>query len=105
MIAGSQQWITNGAQVALSEGLWRTRKQSFCGDPEGWGPVSSVRYDFTPCFVDVWIVFVAIWGIVGGAGATWFLLKRRSSQPVSRDWHFYIKLVHLGRTNLLLTLS
>ncbi len=105
MIAGSQQRILSGAQVTLGDGLWRTRQQPLCGDPEGWGPVSSVRYDFTPCFVDVWIVFVAVWGMVGGAGATWFLLKRRSPQSVSKDWHFYTKLVDLGRTNLVLTLS
>ena len=105
MIAGSQQQIFRGAQVTLREGLWRTKQQHLCGDPEGWGPISSARYDFTPCFVDVWIVFVAVWGIVGGVGAIWFLLKRRSSQPVSKNWHFYTKLVDPGRRTLLVALS
>lgn len=97
MIAESQQQIFSGAHVTLNDKLWRTRQQPLCGDPEGWGPISSVRYDFTPCFVDVWIVSVAILGTVGGAGAIWFLLKRRSSQLVSKDWHFYTKLVDLAK--------
>ncbi|KAK9234707.1 P-loop containing nucleoside triphosphate hydrolase protein [Lipomyces kononenkoae] len=25
---------------------------AFCSDPDGWGPVSSVYYNFTPCFAD-----------------------------------------------------
>ncbi|ERF69196.1 hypothetical protein EPUS_01153 [Endocarpon pusillum Z07020] len=93
MIAGSQQQTFSGAQLTHKDKLWRTRQQPLCGDPEGWGPISPVRYDFTPCFVDVWIVFVATLGTVGGAGAIWFLLKRRSAQPVSKDWHFYTKLI------------
>ena len=64
-----------------------------CSDSEGWGPISSIRYDFTPCFLDVWIVSVAAWGLLGGAAAVWFLLKKRIPQEVQKDWHFYAKLV------------
>lgn len=68
------------------------RRQPFCGDPEGWGPISGHRVDFTPCFLDVWIAAVAAFGLVLGAGALWMLL-RRTSQPVGKNWHFYAKLV------------
>ncbi|EEP79365.1 hypothetical protein UREG_04211 [Uncinocarpus reesii 1704] len=68
------------------------RRHPFCRDPEGWGPISSHRYDFTPCFLDTWVLFVALWGLVMGAGALWLLLRRRVPQPVGKNWHFYAKL-------------
>ncbi|KAK2749837.1 hypothetical protein FQN57_005251 [Myotisia sp. PD_48] len=67
-------------------------RQPFCGDLEGWGPMSSIRYDFTPCFLDVWISSVAGFGLLFGAGALYMLLKWRTPEPVSRNWHFYTKL-------------
>ena len=66
--------------------------QPLCGNEEGWGPISPFRYDFTPCFLDVWISVVAVFGVVFGAAAVWWLLKRRSPSPVSKNWHFYTKL-------------
>ena len=94
MVGGSHpQTVFRGQPVNLNDELLRTTQQPLCGDAEGWGPISSVRYDFTPCFLDVWIVFVAAWGLIAGAGAVWFL-SRRTSQPVSKNWHFYAKLVH-----------
>lgn len=54
--------------------------------------MSPFRYDFTPCFLDVWITTVAVFGILLGAGALWFLLKRRTPSPVRKNWHFYAKL-------------
>lgn len=69
-----------------------TRRQPLCADPEGWGPISSIRYDFTPCFLDVWILFVSVWGIFFGAGAVWYLLRKRVAQDVPKNWHFYAKL-------------
>ncbi|KMU72653.1 bile pigment transporter 1 [Coccidioides immitis RMSCC 3703] len=68
------------------------RHQPLCRDPEGWGPISSGRYDFTPCFMDTWILFVSVWGLLMGAGALWLLLRRRTAQPVQKNWHFYAKL-------------
>lgn len=65
----------------------------FCGDPEGWGPVSSIRYGLTPCFLDVFICFVAVFGLVGSAGALWLLLRHRTAENIPRNWHFYAKLV------------
>lgn len=93
-----QQTVFRASPVTFNEELSRTTQQPLCGDPEGWGPISSLRYDFTPCFVDVWIVFVAAWGIVGGAGAIWFLLRRRVPQTVLKNWHFYAKLVDYCKT-------
>ncbi|OAP61199.1 hypothetical protein AYL99_03400 [Fonsecaea erecta] len=66
--------------------------QPFCGDAEGWGPVSSLRWDLTPCFLDIWIVGVALWGILFGAGALWYLFTKRIAQDVPKNWHFYTKL-------------
>jgi len=68
-------------------------RQPLCGNSEGWGPISPIRFDFTPCFLDVWIAAVAVWGIVGGAGALWYLYKKCTPQPVKCNWHFYAKLV------------
>lgn len=67
-------------------------RQPLCGNAEGWGPISPFRYDFTPCFLDVWITVVAVYGIVFGAAAVWWLLKKRTPSPVSKDWHLYTKL-------------
>lgn len=69
------------------------QSQPLCGNSEGWGPLSPSRFDFTPCFLDVWIVVVAVFGIIGGAGALWYLCKKCPSQPVKKNWHFYAKLV------------
>ena len=70
--------------------------QPLCGNSEGWGPMSPVRWDFTPCFLDVWVVVVSIWGILGGLAAIYYLYKKRQPEPVKKDWHFYTKLSILG---------
>ncbi|KAK5166126.1 ATP-binding cassette glutathione S-conjugate transporter ycf1 [Saxophila tyrrhenica] len=70
--------------------------QPLCGNSEGWGPMSPYRWDFTPCFLDVWVDIVSIWGIIGGLGAIYYLFKRCQPQPVKKDWHFWTKLVVLG---------
>lgn len=72
------------------------KTQPLCGNPEGWGPLSPIRYDFTPCFLDVWITSVAVFGIIMGAGAIWYLMKRRTPSTVGMNWHFYTKLVVIG---------
>ncbi|OJD38972.1 abc metal ion transporter [Diplodia corticola] len=69
------------------------RHQPLCGDPEGWGPVSRYRWDLTSCFLDVWIMTVAVLlGLLGGAAAVYYLLRKCTPQPVRRNWHFYAKL-------------
>ncbi|KAL3471411.1 P-loop containing nucleoside triphosphate hydrolase protein [Aspergillus californicus] len=72
------------------------KPQPFCGDVEGWGPVSSFRFDLTPCFLDFGISLVAVFGLLFGSGALWLLLKKRIPQPVSKNWHFYAKLAVLS---------
>ncbi|KAJ0426972.1 P-loop containing nucleoside triphosphate hydrolase protein [Aspergillus carlsbadensis] len=72
------------------------KSQPFCGDIEGWGPLSSLRFDLTPCFLDLGVSFVAVFGLLLGSGALWFLLKKRIPQPVSKNWHFYAKLAVLS---------
>jgi len=64
-----------------------------CGNAEGWGPLSRFRYDFTPCFMDVWISSVAVFGILFGAVAIWWLVKRKQTTRVEKDWHFWTKQV------------
>ena len=87
-----QQTLLEGKVLPASQ-LFEKKYQPLCSDSEGWGPISPIRYDFTPCFLDVWIISVAAWGLLGGAGAVWFLLKKRVPQEVSKNWHFYAKLV------------
>ena len=70
----------------------KSTAEPLCGDPEGWGPLSSIRFDFTPCFLDIWLILVAVWGLLFGAGALWYLLRKRTAQDVPRNWHFYTKL-------------
>ncbi|KAK4992057.1 ATP-binding cassette glutathione S-conjugate transporter ycf1 [Elasticomyces elasticus] len=74
----------------------RSGQQPLCGNSEGWGPLSPYRYDFTPCFLDVWIATVAVFGIVFGPGAVWYLLRRCDPQPVKTNWHFWAKLTIIG---------
>ncbi|KAJ5197024.1 hypothetical protein N7449_007503 [Penicillium cf. viridicatum] len=73
-----------------------SRRQPFCTDSEGWGPVSSLRFDLTPCFLDAVVAVVAVWGTLSGLGALWLLLRKRIPQPVSKNWHFYTKLAVLA---------
>ncbi|XMA08743.1 hypothetical protein WAI453_001534 [Rhynchosporium graminicola] len=68
-------------------------KHPFCSNSEGWGPLSPFRYDFTPCFMDVWVGSVAVYGILFGAVAIWWLVRRKQRVDVPRDWHFWSKLV------------
>ncbi|KAK2768155.1 hypothetical protein FQN54_000007 [Arachnomyces sp. PD_36] len=99
MANGNSQVVLKGPSSSLPAAYAHPelhRHQAFCGDPEGWGPLSSFRFDFTPCFLDVWVALVAVWGILMGAGAVWFLLRKRIPQPVQKNWHFYAKLIILS---------
>lgn len=69
--------------------------QSFCRNREGWGPLSPYRFDFTPCFTDVWLATVAAFGILAGALAIWYL-RKYAAQSVKKDWHFWTKMVSGG---------
>jgi ATP-binding cassette subfamily C (CFTR/MRP) protein 1 len=81
-----------GGYLSATEAL----KQPLCGNEEGWGPLSPFRYDFTPCFIDVWVASVAAFGTVAGLVAVWWLLKKKTPAPVSKDWHFWAKQVRVG---------
>jgi ATP-binding cassette subfamily C (CFTR/MRP) protein 1 len=74
----------------------RVFAQPLCGNEEGWGPMSPFRYDFTPCFIDVWVATVAAFGIFIGAIAVWWLIKRKQPTHVAKDWHFWTKQTLLG---------
>ncbi|GAP89237.1 putative ABC transporter transmembrane region [Rosellinia necatrix] len=66
-------------------------QQPLCGNEEGWGPLSPFRYDFTPCFVDVWVFAVAVFGLVCGPLAIWYVLRKHKAASVAKDWHFWTK--------------
>jgi ATP-binding cassette, subfamily C (CFTR/MRP), member 1 len=83
-------WKAAGAYLAAASAGEKT--QPLCGNSEGWGPLSPIRYDFTPCFLDVWISAVALFGILFGAGAVWYLM-RNAKQDIGRNWHFWAKMV------------
>jgi ATP-binding cassette, subfamily C (CFTR/MRP), member 1 len=68
-------------------------KEPLCGNEEGWGPLSPIRYDFTPCFIDVWIASVAAFGLLFGPIAVWWLVAWRRPTDVAKDWHFWTKQV------------
>lgn len=74
--------------------------QPLCGNAEGWGPLSPFRWDFTPCFLDVWVAIIAAFGILGGIGAIIYL-RRQPAPPVKKDWHFYMKLVCISMVPLI----
>jgi hypothetical protein len=78
--------------------------QPFCTNPEGWGPLSLVTYDFTPCFLDVPTAAASLFGIVTGSFTIWWLLSSKSKQQTEKNWHYYSKLVGIFYdTKLLLT--
>ncbi|KEY64333.1 hypothetical protein S7711_09599 [Stachybotrys chartarum IBT 7711] len=67
-------------------------QQPLCGNEEGWGPLSPHRYDFTPCFIDVWVATVAAFGLVLGPIAIWWLLqKKEQCLGTSKNAHFWVK--------------
>ncbi|KAH6604283.1 cadmium factor [Trichoderma cornu-damae] len=68
----------------------------FCGNEEGWGPLSPFRYDFTPCFIDVWIAAVSVYGVVLGSVAIWWLRRKKQEYATSKNAHFWIKQILLG---------
>lgn len=70
-------------------------KQPLCGNDEGWGPLSPYRYDFTPCFIDVWVASVSLYGIFFGFIALWLLLRNKrlpeSQSSTPKNFHFWLK--------------
>lgn len=95
----SSPQIVFGTPSELVDGGFRQAENNlrhshpWCGNAEGWGPISSIRYDFTPCFLDVGIASVALYGLLGGAAAIVWLVRSARPQPVPKNWHFYAKLV------------
>lgn len=69
-------------------------KQPLCGNAEGWGPLSPFRYDFTPCFIDVWVASVAVFGLIFGPIALWWLLTKKDAAPVGKGFQFWTKQVY-----------
>ncbi|KAJ5319183.1 hypothetical protein MYU51_013685 [Penicillium brevicompactum] len=109
MLDGQSQVVLEGAHPgnllhSLGSAI-ESNRQPFCTDSEGWGPFSSSRFDLTPCFLDVILAVVAVWGTLSGLAALWLLLKKRIPQPVSKNWHFYTKLAVLAAIILVTALQ
>lgn len=70
-------------------------KQPLCGNEEGWGPISRYRYDFTPCFIDVWLATVSVYALILGPLAIWWLLRKKKplEGEATKNAHFWIKQV------------
>jgi len=88
---GYRPWRFELGQGYLTAG--EDFKQPLCGNEEGWGPLSPFRYDFTPCFLDVWVASVAVFGVVLGLLAVGWLLRMRKPIEVAKGWHFWTKQV------------
>lgn len=64
--------------------------------------MSPHRYDFTPCFIDVWIAAVSVFGLLFGSLAVWWLLvKKQKQEEQTKNAHFYIKQVNIAATDLI----
>ena len=64
----------------------------FCLDPEGWGPVSALRYAFTPCFQDgILAAIPPIFLFIAGS-AQGFRFSQSAKIPHSKNWIYIIKL-------------
>jgi ATP-binding cassette, subfamily C (CFTR/MRP), member 1 len=79
--------------VAVANSTAHPVHQPFCHSDEGWGPLSLLRYDFTPCFLDVGVSAVSLFGLLFGILTIWLLVTKESKQPTERNWHYYTKLV------------
>jgi hypothetical protein len=85
--------IRSAVATAASNSSLVTEHQLFCHSIEGWGPISQWFYDFTPCFLAVPTLSVALFGIIVGGFTIWWLLEKHSKQPTRKDWHYFTKLV------------
>ena len=64
----------------------------FCLDREGWGPVSAVRYAFTPCFQDGILAAVPpIFLIIAGSAQGW-QFSQSAKVPQARNWVYWSKI-------------
>lgn len=64
----------------------------FCLDPEGWGPVSAIRYSFTPCFQDGMISAIPpIFLFLAGTAQAW-QFSQSAKLPQSRNWIYWVKI-------------
>ncbi|BFZ59390.1 ATP-binding cassette glutathione S-conjugate transporter ycf1 [Saitoella coloradoensis] len=86
---------TGGLQTVMKHGKHHdaVRRVAFCRNSEGWGPISLVRMDFTPCFYEgILISAVNLFILTFGAYRLLQLL-RRSAVPVKKGWHYSAKVI------------
>ncbi|ORX44613.1 multi drug resistance-associated protein MRP [Hesseltinella vesiculosa] len=78
-----------------------------CQDPEGWGPLSSIREpDFTPCFENGVLLNVPIMYMLTVGVIRWFVVSKRPSiATVSFGWHYFSKIAVIALLLVTLLLS
>jgi hypothetical protein len=77
---------TNGIAMASCQ-------HPLCCDVEGWGPLSKVISDFTPCFLDFLISLVGLFGLLYGSYSLWCVATKNRGSEVSKGWQLWTKLV------------
>lgn len=76
------------------------QKQPFCGDVQGWGPFSADGGNLTPCFLDASIGVLAVFGILFGGGAIFYLKKQAVRDSLVGKWVLGAKTVSLSNDAL-----
>jgi len=65
----------------------------FCLDPQGWGPVSPVRYAFTPCFQDgILAAIPPLFLILAGSAQAYNFSQSARPPGHTRTWQYWTKL-------------
>jgi ATP-binding cassette, subfamily C (CFTR/MRP), member 1 len=70
----------------------KAERMDFCLDPEGWTPVSSVRYAFTPCFQDGVLAAVAPLLLLLVGSVRGVRLSHSARVPGARSWAYHLKI-------------
>jgi len=65
----------------------------FCLDPEGWGPVSSSRYAFTPCFQDGILCALPPLFLFLAGSAQAYHFSQAGKVTHARSWVYWTKIV------------
>ncbi|KAI9645824.1 ATP-binding cassette glutathione S-conjugate transporter ycf1 [Ciborinia camelliae] len=83
-----------------------SRSQPLCGNKEGWGPLSPHRYDFTPCFMDVYMVACKEEDDGGGEKRLAFLAQAVNYPDVwAGDFRFWTSLLQIASLGVVFSIQ
>ena len=80
--------------------LAHSSKDILCYDAEGWGPLSPIRFDLAPCFLDALLAGLACLGVLAGGITILYLARQKTQVLIGRNWHFRSKLVRCSCKHL-----